>query len=47
VLGLAGLLLVSSIAAARIPIEEADLQERFGDSWDAYHRRVGCLVPRL
>jgi protein-S-isoprenylcysteine O-methyltransferase Ste14 len=47
VLGVSGLVLVSSIAAARIPIEEAELRERFGDPWDAYCRRVGCLFPRL
>jgi protein-S-isoprenylcysteine O-methyltransferase Ste14 len=47
VLGLSGLVLVSSIAAARIPVEEAELRERFGDSWDAYRRRVGGLFPRL
>jgi len=47
VLGLSGLLLVASIAAARIPIEECELRERFGQSWEAYRARTGALMPRL
>jgi protein-S-isoprenylcysteine O-methyltransferase Ste14 len=36
VLGLSGFLLVCSIAAVRIPIEERELRERFGAEWDRY-----------
>ena len=46
-LGLAGLLLVGSIALARIPTEERELRERFGRSWVAYSRQAGCLFPRF
>ena len=46
-LGLSGLLLVVSIAAARIPIEERQLHERFGAAWESYRARAGCLLPRL
>jgi protein-S-isoprenylcysteine O-methyltransferase Ste14 len=46
VLGLSGLLLVGSIAMVRIPIEEAELRERFGASWDAYCHRVGRIFVR-
>lgn len=37
-LGLSGLVLVSSIAVARIPVEERELGERFGLAWDRYRR---------
>ncbi len=47
VLGASGLLLVVSIAAGRIRIEEGQLQERFGTAWEAYRDQTGCLVPRL
>ena len=46
VLGLSGLLLVSSIAAIRIPIEERELRERFGTAWDAYRERTGRMMAR-
>lgn len=46
VLGLSGLLLVGSIAATRIPIEERELAARFGPEWEAYRARTG-LLPRL
>lgn len=29
------------------PLEEADLEERFGAEFDEYRRRVSCWVPRL
>jgi protein-S-isoprenylcysteine O-methyltransferase Ste14 len=45
-LGLSGLLLVVSIAAIRIPVEERQLSERFGAEWDAYRNRTGRLLPR-
>jgi protein-S-isoprenylcysteine O-methyltransferase Ste14 len=45
-LGVTGFLLVSSIAVARIPIEERELAERFGDRWIAYRARTGALLPR-
>ena len=45
VLGLSGLLLVGSIAAVRIPVEEQELNERFGPAWDAYRARTGLLLP--
>lgn len=41
VLGLSGLILVLTIAVARVPIEERELAERFSDRWDAYRRRTG------
>ena len=46
VLGLSGLLLVTSIAAIRIPIEERQLHDRFGKDWERYRERTGRLVPR-
>ena len=46
-LGLSGLLLVSSIAAVRIPIEERELRERFADEWQSYEARTGCVFPRF
>jgi protein-S-isoprenylcysteine O-methyltransferase Ste14 len=45
VLGLAGLLLVGSIAVARIPVEETQLAERFGAAWETYRRTTGRLIP--
>jgi protein-S-isoprenylcysteine O-methyltransferase Ste14 len=47
VLGLSGLFLVVSIAAARIPVEERQLRARFGPAWEDYRERTGRLVPRL
>lgn len=47
ILGLSGLLLVTSIAAARIPTEERELRERFAGAWDAYSDRTGRVLPRL
>jgi protein-S-isoprenylcysteine O-methyltransferase Ste14 len=46
-LGLSGLLLVSSIAIARIPVEERELRERFGMSWQAYQAQTGRIFPRV
>lgn len=45
--GLSGLLLTLSIPRLRIPVEEAELEERFGDRWRGYRDRTGALVPRL
>jgi protein-S-isoprenylcysteine O-methyltransferase Ste14 len=45
VLGLSGLLLVSSIAVVRIPVEEEQLRERFGSAWADYSRQTGSLIP--
>ena len=47
VLGLSGLLLVASIAVARIPIEERQLHAHFGTAWEAYCTRTGSIVPRI
>jgi protein-S-isoprenylcysteine O-methyltransferase Ste14 len=47
VLSLSGLALVVSIAAVRIPVEERELHERFGSSWDRYRTRTGRLLPRM
>ena len=47
VLGLAGLLLVTSIAVIRIPVEEGELHERFGQEWERYRARTGRMMPRL
>jgi len=46
-LGLSGLILVSAVAATRIPIEDHQLQERFGPAWDSYRDRTGRLIPRM
>jgi protein-S-isoprenylcysteine O-methyltransferase Ste14 len=46
-LGLSGLILVAAIPAARIPVEEQQLHERFGAAWEAYRDRTGRLFPRL
>ncbi len=47
VLGVAGVLLVVSIAAGRIPAEERQLHERFGPAWESYRDGTGRWVPRL
>ena len=44
VLGLSGLLLVSSIAVVRIPVEEHQLRERFGSAWTDYANN-GIAIP--
>lgn len=46
-LGGAGLLLVASIAAGRIPVEERELRERFGGDWARYCERTGRFARRL
>ena len=46
-LGVSGLLLVGSIAAIRVPVEERELSERFGSSWQRYCMRTGRTLPRL
>lgn len=47
ILGLSGLLLVLSIAAARIPVEERQLSDRFGSAWAVYQSQTGRLFPRV
>ena len=47
VLGVSGLLLVTSIAVVRIPIEERELHERFGAEWETYRARTGAILPRI
>ena len=47
VLGLAGLLLVVSIAAGRVRGEERQLHERFGEAWERYGEATGRWIPRL
>lgn len=47
VLGLSGLTLVASIAAVRIPVEEAQLHERFGSTWERYRAQTACLFPGI
>ncbi len=48
---IAGILLVLSLAASLIFYlkrwEEAELEERFGDAYVAYKRRVPFIIPRL
>lgn len=44
-LGLSGLVLVTMIPIRRIPTEEAELRERFGESWDKYSARTRMLFP--
>ena len=46
-LGLSGLILVSAVAATRIPIEEHQLQERFGPAWESYRDRTGRFIPQV
>lgn len=46
-LGVSGLLLVVSIAVARIPVEERQLHERFGGSWEKYRAGTGAVLPRV
>jgi protein-S-isoprenylcysteine O-methyltransferase Ste14 len=46
-LGLSGLLLVVSIAVARIPIEDRQLRERFGHAWVTYQAQTGGILPRV
>lgn len=46
-LGLSGLALVVSIAVVRIPVEEAQLHERFGSAWERYRDTTACLVPGI
>ena len=45
VLGISGLVLVSSIALIRIPIEDRELEARFGAEWRRYRDRTGSLFP--
>lgn len=47
VIGIAGILLVWSIAAARIPVEERELRQRFPAKWEQYRERTGRIFPRL
>jgi protein-S-isoprenylcysteine O-methyltransferase Ste14 len=47
VLGLSGLLLVTSIAVVRIPQEERQLQERFGAAWNDYTRQTRVIIPHF
>jgi protein-S-isoprenylcysteine O-methyltransferase Ste14 len=47
VLGVAGILLVMSIAVARIPVEESELRERFPAAWKTYSERTGRIFPRF
>jgi len=46
-LGLSGLALVVSIAVVRIPVEEAQLHERFGSAWEHYRDTTACLLPGI
>lgn len=45
IIGVSGLLLVTSIAAARIPVEEKQLRERFGRAWEGYKERTRLFLP--
>jgi len=38
---------VSAVAATRIPIEERQLQERFGPAWESYRDRTGRFIPQV
>lgn len=46
VLGVSGLVLVGMIAVVRIPIEDAQLAERFGAQWHEYRQHTGVFWPR-
>lgn len=46
-IGLSGFLLVSSVAAGRIPIEERELNERFSEEWRVYKASTGCVFPHI
>lgn len=47
VLGVSGLLLVTSIAVVRIPIEERQLHVRFGAAWESYRAGTGIMLPHV
>ena len=46
-IGLPGLILVSTMGLVRAPIEEHQLLDRFGDKYTAYVRRTGHFSPRI
>ena len=43
-LGVSGLVLVLSVAAARVPTEERELRERFRDAWVHYAGRTRRFI---
>jgi protein-S-isoprenylcysteine O-methyltransferase Ste14 len=45
IIGVSGLLLVTSIAVVRAPIEERELHERFGPEWERYKLRTRQFLP--
>lgn len=45
--GASGVLLTASIPLLRVPVEEAELEERFGESYREYRARTGGFLPRL
>lgn len=45
-LGLSGVLLVLTIALVRSPVEDRELEGRFGAEWQEYSRRTPAYVPR-
>lgn len=45
--GASGLLLTASIPLLRVPIEEAELADRFGKAYRDYEARTGRFLPRL
>lgn len=45
--GISGILLTLSIPLLRVPVEEAELEERFGDRWRSYRERTGTFLPGL
>jgi protein-S-isoprenylcysteine O-methyltransferase Ste14 len=44
-IGVVGVLLIASITVVRIPAEEAQLEERFGERYREYRRRTSALLP--
>lgn len=47
VIGAGGFVLVNVVNLVRIPVEEAQLTERFGDEYRRYQERAGRFLPRF
>lgn len=43
--GVSGIILTLCIPILRLPVEEAELEERFGDRWRSYRARTGGFFP--
>lgn len=47
VIGGSGLLLTLAIPVLRVPVEEAEMEERFGEEYREYRARTGAFLPRV